>query len=428
MWTAAFLLLASLPLLALFATSNANQGVAWDFAAALGFGVVMLMLLMFVLTSRFRRLAAPFGIDLVYYFHRQAAIGLLLLALVHVAVLLVAEPVLLKWLLPSAPAHMVAGTLALVCLLLLVVVSVLRRRLKFRYETWRRTHLLLAMLAVSAAAFHIYSVGHYSVSPLMLGLAVPAMLVWWGLILRVRLFKPWSLVRHPWQVVSVKPERGRAVTLELKPGHPDKFQFLPGQFAWLTIHQSPFAMAEHPFSIASSAHKTGSISFTIKALGDFTSGVQQIQPGTTVYVDGPYGTFSMDTVDADSLFFIAGGIGIVPIMSMLRTLVDRNDRRPITLVYATGDLDSMTYYEELLSLKESLALSLVPVPTRAPENWQGASGYVDRALLKQCLPDKMHRVHYFLCGPPPMLRAAESALHQCGVHYQQVHSELFNLV
>jgi len=430
-WTAAFLLLAALPLLILLITTStkpAGQGWAWDFALALGFAVITLMLLMFVLTSRFRRLAAPFGIDLVYYFHRQIAIGLSLLALVHVALLLTLEPVLINWLLPTAPAHMLAGTLALVSLLLLVAVSVLRRRVRLRYEAWRRTHLMLAIIAVLAGSFHILGVHHYSDSPLIESLALVALPVWLILILRVRLFKPWWLSRHHWHVVSVTPERGGAVTIDLKPESHTGLRFVPGQFAWLTVNQSPYAMAEHPFSIASSANQNGSLGFTIKALGDFTTEIQKIKPGTTVYVDGAYGTFSMDTVDADALFFVAGGIGIVPIMSMLRTLADRNDRRPLTLVYAAKDLDNMTYYEELQSLTTRLDLRFMPVPTRAPENWQGASGYVDHALLKQCLPDRAHRVHYFLCGPPPMLRATESALHQCGVHYRQVHSELFNLV
>ena len=426
-WSAAFLLLALSPLLLLIVTikpAATGQGMAWDFSLALGFAVLALMLLMFVLTSRFHRLAAPFGIDLVYYFHRQIAIGLMLLALAHAGIVLLSEPALSAWLLPPAPIHMLAGSLALLSLLLLVVVSVSRRHMKVRYEFWRRSHLLLAVAAVVAAVIHISGVNHYSNSPPMQMLVAAVLVIWLILVLRVRLFKPWKLARHPWQEVSVKPERGRAVTLDLKPQRHGELCFAPGQFAWLTVHQSPFAMAEHPFSIASSAEHSDSVSFTIKALGDFTGGLQQTKPGTTVYVDGPYGTFSVDTVDADSLFFIAGGIGIVPIMSMLRTLADRNDPRPITLVYAANDLNSMTFYEELQPLAAGLQLTLMLVLA----NWTGARGFVGQSLLKECIPDATHRVHYFLCGPPAMQRATEAALHQCGVRFGQIHSELFNLV
>jgi len=430
-WLAAFVLLALLPLIVLIATTlpaKAGHGMAWDFALALGFAVIALLLLMFVLTSRFPRLTAPFGIDLVYYFHRQIAIGLLLLAVIHAGILLASEPALATWLLPPAPAYMLVGLLALLCLLLLVAVSALRRRVKLEYETWRRTHLLLAVVGVVAALLHISGVNHYSGSMPMQVLTAIAAATWLVLVLRTRLFKPWSLRRHPWRVVSVTPERGRAVTIELKPQGHDGLHFSPGQFAWLTCNGSPFSMSEHPFSIASSAERRDVLSFTIKALGDFTSNLQHTQAGTTIYVDGPYGTFSVDKVEAEDLFFIAGGIGIVPVMSMLRTLADRNDRRPMTLVYAANGIDDMTFYEELPPLAERLQLTLVLVPAQPPGDWQGKRGVVDHSLLNKYLPGKAQRVHYFLCGPPAMMRATESVLHQCGVQFRQIHLELFNLV
>lgn len=428
-WTVAFVLLALSPVLLLFLTAPIpGTGIAWDFAVALGFAVTGLLLLMFVLTARFRRLATPFGIDLIYYFHRQIAMGLLVLAVVHVCLLLATEPALKAFLLPSAPAHMLAGSLALLCLVLLVTLSLLRRRLGFRYEIWRRTHLLLAVLAVVASVLHVGGVNHYINHPLMQVVVLAALVVWVLLILRVRVLKPWRLSRRPWQVAAVVPEKGRAVSLTLKPQDHTGIRFQAGQFAWLTIGESPFAMAEHPFSIASSAEQSGTIGFTIKALGDFTSMVQTIRPGATVYVDGPFGVFSMDRVKADGLFFVAGGIGIVPIMSMLRTLAERCDGRSIILLYAANDLEGMTYFDELNDLVSRLQLTLVPVPCRAPAAWQGACGRVDPELLQSLLPAKPDRWHYFLCGPPPMMKMAESALHQGGVHYRQVHSELFNLV
>jgi len=429
-WAAAYLLLSLSPLLVLNLSTEkySGQGPAWDFAMAIGFAVFALMLLMFVLISRFRRLTAPFGIDLIYYFHRQIAVGLLLLLMAHVGILLYPEPLLSRYLLPSAPAHMFLGVIALLSLLLLVGLSLLRRRLRLRYETWRRSHLLLAVIAVVSSTVHIFGVNYYSDSIVMKGLAAVALLVWVVLILRVRLFKPMMLMRRRWRVVSAQPEKGNAVTINVEPRHPEPFRFLPGQFAWLTVDQSPFAMAEHPFSIASSAERSGSVSFTIKALGDFTQRLQTIETGTTVYVDGPYGVFSIDRVEADGLMFIAGGIGIVPIMSMLRTLADRDDPRPVKLLYAVRDINNVTYLEELQQLDRRPNLALVLVPDSAPENWQGPSGYIDRSVLQPLLPKAPDRWHYFLCGPPAMMRANEAALHRLGVGYARIHTELFNLV
>jgi len=430
-WSAAYLLLALSPLLVLnLSTTSTVSGLgpAWDFAMALGFAVFALMLLMFVLISRFRRLTAPFGIDLIYYFHRQIALGLLLLLLVHVGILLYSEPLLGRYLLPSAPAHMFAGVVALLSLLLLVGLSLLRRRLKFRYGTWRRTHLLIAVIAVLSSTWHVFGVNFYSDSIVIEGLAAVALSVWVVLILRVRLFRPMVMARRPWRVASVKPERGNAMTIEVEPQHQDHFSFMPGQFAWLTVYRSPFAMGEHPFSIASSAERSGTVSFTIKALGDFTNRIQTIETGTTVYIDGPHGVFSADRVEADGLFFIAGGIGIVPIMSMLRTLADRDDPRPITLVYGICDLDNATYFEELKQLGNRPNVTLVSVLEIAPPDWQGPTGFVDQSVLEPLLPKELNRWHYFLCGPPVMMRANEAVLRQAGVGYTRIHTELFNLV
>ena len=428
LWSAVFTLLALSPVLLIATAATAAGGFYWDFAVASGFSAIGLLLLMFVLSARFRHLAAPFGIDLVYYFHRQLAMGLVCLVLLHALVLLLTEPATRAYISVSAPAYMLAGGLAFLCLALLLLLSLLRRRLGFCYELWRRTHLLLAVLAVTSGAAHVAGAHHYMEQPSIRGVALAALIVWVLLVLRTRLFRPWLLARRPWRVASVTREQGSVVTLMLEPLQHGGLRFEAGQFAWLSAGRSPFAMAEHPFSIASSAERSGSISFTVKALGDFTSQMQSMQPGTKVYVDGPYGMFCMDRVQAEGLFFVAGGIGIVPVMSMLRTLADRNDRRPLTLLYAASDLEGMTFYNELQGLSVSLNLVLVPVPCQVTTDWRGACGRINPQLIRANLPADARHWHFFLCGPPAMMQMTESALHRAGVQYRQVHSELFNLV
>lgn len=85
----------------------------------------------------------------------------------------------------------------------------------------------------------------------------------------------------------------------------------------------------------------------IKALGDFTSTVHRLSPGTAVYLDGPHGVFSMDRDEGPGFGFIAGGVGITGLISMLRTMADRGDVRPAVLVYANGDWEGVVFREEL---------------------------------------------------------------------------------
>ncbi len=207
--------------------------------------------------------------------------------------------------------------------------------------------------------------------------------------------------------------------------------FHPGQFAWLTLRSSPFADREHPFSFSSSAARPGKLTFTIKERGDFTRLIRQMCPGERAYLDGPHGAFTTDRHDhAAGFTFIAGGVGITPMMSMLRTLADRGDRRPLTMIYANRDWEGATFREELDALRLQLDLRVVHVLEQPPEGWNGESGYVTAEILRRHLPSTTKRnVHeVFLCGPQPMMDAVESALVGLGVSVGDIHTERFDLV
>jgi hypothetical protein len=105
---------------------------------------------------------------------------------------------------------------------------------------------------------------------------------WVGLLAYVRVIKPWLELRRPYVVEEVRKERGDAWTLTLRPEGHAGMTFHPGQFAWLTLRNSPFADREHPFSFSSSAARPGELAFTIKERGDFTRQIGQVRPGARV--------------------------------------------------------------------------------------------------------------------------------------------------
>ena len=149
-WIGIYLFLAAFPLLVLLiGPGPARGGFAWDFAMALGFGGLAIMGLQFVLTARFRRATAPFGTDIIYYFHRWAALGGLALLFGHY--------ILLRWRYASAlgaanplhaPWHMSAGRAALALFVILIATSLWRRKLRLEYDSWRAWHGVLAVAAV----------------------------------------------------------------------------------------------------------------------------------------------------------------------------------------------------------------------------------------------------------------------------------------
>lgn len=429
-WPAVYLALITLPVAALlFGVRPPGGGFWWDFALALGYVALAMTGAQFALTARFKRTAAPFGIDLVYRFHHYLTAVILLLLATHASLLLGKYPGAAGRASAGAPqAHMVAGWVGLLALLALAVSSIWRKRLRIDYDFWRRAHVVLAVTALLAAALHVHATGSYLQAPLKRGLWVSLVAFWLGLSVYVRLVRPARLMRRPWRVLSVHPERGRCWTLALEPCDGRPFTYLAGQFAWMTLRASPFAMREHPFSLSSAPTRDENLQITVKALGDFTAQIGEIEPGEVAYVDGPYGAFTADQLQgAAGLVFIAGGAGIGPVISMLRTFADRGDPTPMWLFYGNGRWENVALREELAELAEQLQLKLVHVLSNPPRDWRGERGLIDRELLVRHLPEQRETLEYLVCGPGPMMNTVERSLRELDVPPGRLHTELFDL-
>jgi predicted ferric reductase len=413
-WVIAYLGAVLSPLVfAVIGASQPDHGFWAAFSVALGFVGLAMMGLEFVLVARFRLVAAPFGQDALLQFHRQIGYVGLAFILVHFAISAHWDEVTPAKAL-AAPLLVWFGMAALLALVFLIGTSVWRRRLRLSYEAWHVTHTVLALVLVVGALLHILFVDEYVSSlwkQVLWGLMAAAFA---GLLVWVRVVKPARA--RPWRLERVVAERGATTTLVLKP--PAGFRFEPGQFAWFAIGRSPFSVTQHPFSLASSAERE-EVELAVKALGDFTSGVGELEPGTTVYVDGPHGVFSIDQDEGPGFGLIAGGVGIAGLISMLRTMADRRDVRPVVLVYANREWDGVAFREELEQLKDRLDLTVVHV--LEPD-------YVTADVLSSHLPPGYRRFQFFICGPDPMMDAAEEALIGLGVPPERVHTERFDMV
>ncbi len=428
-WLFVYLVLVFVPLLVLLTgTLPRGGGYWWDFSMMLGYAGLSMMGVQFALTARFRRATAPFGIDLIYYFHRYLAVIGFLLILAHVAIVVLAFPQAGGGLDPrTAPWFMTAGRVAVVLYALVIVTSLWRKPLRIEYDAWRLWHGLLSTVALLLSVAHVVGSAHFLNEPLKRWVWIALALFWILLILYVRLLRPWLSLRTPWRVSEVRKEAGRTWTLAVEPDGHDGMDFHPGQFAWLSLGRSPFALKEHPFSIAS-APGSKRLEFAIKELGDFTSTIGQTPLGQVAYVDGPYGNFSIDRhPSAAGFVFIAGGVGAAPVMSMLRTLAARGDTRRSVFFYGNRVMEIAAFHDELDALAERIDLQVVHVIGEPDAHWQGERGYVDRAVLGRHLPANRAELEYFVCGPTPMIRLAERSLHALGVPLAKVHSEIFDL-
>jgi predicted ferric reductase len=369
---------------------------------------------------------------MVYFFHRQISLVSFALVVAHPILLFIFDPSSLGLLnLITAPWRARAAVSSVVALIVLVAISVYRKKLRIEYNRWRIWHGLLATAVVTLAFVHITLVGHYTDIPAKRFLWGGYCLFFVGMLAWVRVIKPFILLRKPYRVASVVEQPGQSWSVRLVPDGHAGFAFQPGQFAWITVWNSPFSDAEHPFSISSSAEKRGEIEFTIKEAGDFTRRIKHLNSGEVVYVDGPYGSFSIDRhKHARGFIFIAGGIGITPILSMLRTMKDRSDLRRTVLFYANKTLDMAAFRDEINEITTVLNLTVVEVPEKAPQDWTGESGFITQEVLGRYIPAARERDAYeaFICGSKPMMDAVEGALSRLGFFSGDYHSERFDLV
>ena len=424
-WVAAFASAAVLPLAAvLVAAPRSGHGFVTELASALGIVALSLLALQLVLPARLPALAGALGADAALRLHRHLADVVVAAIAAHVASVLVADPSDLALLDPlGAPWRAKAAVASCAALAALIAGSLLRRRLGPAYSRWRGLHLALAVAAFVLGALHALGVAQYLDSPAGLPLAALGAL---GLVAlsELRLLRPRRLARRPYVIERVVAERGGAASLALRAdGHRGR-PFRPGQYAWLKLADAPHALAEHPFSYSSSATHPWRPSFTIKAYGGFTRRVLELRPGTRVLLDGPHGSYNARP-DAERFVLIAGGIGITPIISLLRTAAETFDRRPYLLVYGSPRWEDVTFREELERLRRRIDLRIVHVLSEPPSGWLGETGFIDSALISRHLPPDLHDADIFACGPLPMLSAALTGLERLGVAPEHVHTEQF---
>ena len=427
-WLGIFIGICVAPLVfALMSTDQPGQGFWTDFSVALGFVGLALMGIEFALVARVRTVAEPFGTDAVIDFHRQVGYTGLIFVLIHVAISA-------DWSEASqfessnTPARVWFGAVAAAALVGLVASSVWRRQLRLRYEVWQILHAVLAVIAVFAALVHVLLVDYYvdSVWKQVLWSIMTAAFVW--LIVWVRLLRPLRIRRRPWTVERITPERDSTTVLTLRPTGHEGLRFEPGQFAWITVGRSPFSVTSHPFSFCSSAETSGSVEVAIKAAGDFTSTVATLEPGTEVYVDGPHGVFSIDQYEGAGFCLIAGGVGIAPALSMLETLADRGDVRPVVLFAGNRNWESIIFRDRVDELTTRMNVTVVHVLEEPPPDWTGEKGYLDADILARHLTRGFRRFQFFACGPTPMLATVETALVRIGVPADRIHTERFDWV
>jgi predicted ferric reductase len=431
-WLSMHLLIAVAPLALCLPQIKPGRGFLVDLSVALGFVALSVLGLQFALAARFSRSSAPFGIDVVLTYHRQISFLAVAAAFAHPVLLFLADGRYLALLDPlHLPLRAVFAWLSCGALGLLMVTSIWRRALRLSYQAWHVLHSVLGVFIVLAALVHGFLVNYYFSVPLVRGVWIVYTAAFLWLAVWVRLIKPLRLSLRPWRVVQLWPEPGGSLTLSLEPvfrdAGPKPFSFRAGQFAWILPSRNPFTPTYHPFSISSSAHASR-VDFTIKKVGDFTDSLRDLRLGQRVYLDGPHGSFTLESHPGMGYVFVAAGVGVTPFLSMLSTLADQGDERPCWLFLGNRHEDQVTGVRQLAHLRGRLNLRVVHVISRPSEEWNGERGRIDAGLLDRHLPLERRSLEYFVCAGEEMIRSVETDLRDLDIPDDNIHSEKFGMV
>ena len=305
------------------------------------------------------------------------------------------------------------GMIAMVGFTLLIVITLNR---KIPYHRWIATHRFMgaffavAGIHVSMVLYEGEEIGFFSAPGMFLALMLSAGLA--GGFYKRFLYPRKEKRRFTLAEVN-SLERATEVVLRPKDG---MFSFEPGQFAFITIDADGFREA-HPFTISSGA-KEERLRFTVKVLGDYTRRVREgLTVGADVAVEGPYGRFS-PLGGSEKQVWVAGGIGITPFLSVLRTM-EPGHGRTVRLYYCVRAAREALFLSEI----EARAAELEDVTVTLFDSEVGAR--IDADAIGTDLGGAFGEWSYYLCGPKPMVEAVSGGLRKRGVSRGDVHKEEF---
>ncbi len=223
-------------------------------------------------------------------------------------------------------------------------------------------------------------------------------------------------------------ERTMAFQFE-KPPH---FSFRPGQWIDITLLHPSEADAKgnvRGFSIVSAPYEDMLMIATRMRDTAFKRELARMPLGTEVQIEGPGGSLALHNNSARAAVFLAGGIGITPIRSILLRAAKEKLPHRIFLFYSNHRPEDSPFLDELMALqRENLNFTLIATMTRMNESsrpWTGARGRIDQEMLSRYVSAEKSPI-YYVVGPPGMVNATRDLLVQTGVDEDDIRTEDFS--
>ena len=235
-----------------------------------------------------------------------------------------------------------------------------------------------------------------------------------------------------WQIASItaiRPETAKvkSFTLQL----PEWMRHLAGQHYDVRLTAEDGYQTQRSYSIASEPEREGEVDITVERIedGEVSTYLHDVLvPGDRIEVRGPIGGyFVWEASMTEPLLLIAGGSGVVPLMSMLRHRAAAGAKNPTALLYSSRNFEDVIYSNELEQLsKAGSGPQIFHTLTRSqPAGWKGYARRIDESMLREVAGPLGRSVQIFICGPTLMVESAANPLVKLGIDSNQIRTERF---
>ena len=429
----------ALPIVAIYSSNPGYYSSAGFIPMVLGSMAFTWLNMQLILSARPKRIESSFGLDRFYQFHSLMAVIAIVIAFTH------------KLLQERTFSESFQTKLGDAAIVIFIIASVLA--LVFMIDTLVRIIKPLQALRVFAQKMNL---GKYNMHVILHNLNVVAVVLVFihvmlsysasnpfvkavyilysgtaiGFYLYHKVIRRYFLNRK-FVVEQVHAESSSISTLILRPEVGEVFPYLPGQFGFLRILSDGISAEEHPFSISSQPSDKKHISVTVKSLGDWTVGVRNIKAGSKATLDAPYGRFSPLKYDCENgIVLIAGGVGITPMLSIVRYFYQNDKSQKLMLFWGVNDQKEIICGSEFQAFQEEMQnFTFIPVLAK-DESYEGEKGYVTEEKLEKYINlngYNLQELQYFICGPAVMQTSILKSLKLMGVNNKNIHYERFSL-
>lgn len=313
---------------------------------------------------------------------------------------------------------MLAATVGLAMLAGIGVLSARAVRRRVSYHSWYFIHLY-TYIALALSFAHQFATGaDFATHPVNRAIWAAMYGAVAALLLGYRVGRPvLNLARHRFVVAGTVNEAPGVISVYVSGRRLHDLKAEPGQFfLWRFLTREGWWQA-HPFSL-SAAPNGRWLRLTAKALGDHTSRLGSIRPGTKVLVEGPYGAFTRDRRRRRRVLLVGAGVGVTPLRALFESLpVLPGEADFIYRATSPSDLVLRSEIDEIAAHRQARAHYLVGPRHMHPE-------YLTPAHIKHLVPD-VNRRDVYVCGPPGFTETVCASLRALGLSRSQIHTESF---